>query len=208
MTQVISFEDFRPAARYDGLPWTEVLVQEAAISTGTWATIDTLTITPVDADPENPALRSFTTEVASDADGLWYRLVFTDATGDTFAPTHALLNTPDSITFTTVSELQRILKLRSPTDEQVTAMQRVLDSAAGEIRFEVDLVEGNVLSGWQLALAAEVNLERAVEHWQQMESPFGIIGLGAEFGATHTARDSWERHALKLVPLKEQWGIA
>jgi hypothetical protein len=53
-----------------------------------------------------------------------------------------------------------------------------------------------------------VNLERAVEHWRQQESPFGLIGLGAELPAERTARDSWERHAHKLAPLKGQWGLA
>ena len=112
-------------------------------------------------------------------------------------------------------ELARILKIRNPTDAQSEAMERVIDVAAGEIDAEIgftldddDEVE-NPLSGWQLALAAEVNLERAVEHWRQQESPFGLMGLGTEFGggAERTARDSWERHAHKLAPLKQSWGI-
>lgn len=107
-------------------------------------------------------------------------------------------------------ELARILKIRNPSDDQQDAMDRVLDSAAGEIDSEIGLDEGEELSGWQLSLAAEVNLERAVEHWRQQESPFGLLGLGSEFGggAERTARNSWERHAEKLAPLKASWGIA
>jgi hypothetical protein len=56
------------------------------------------------------------------------------------------------------------------------------------------------------ALVTEVNLERAVEHWQQQESPFGVIGLG-EAVPTVTAKDTWDRHANKLMPLKRTWGI-
>jgi hypothetical protein len=57
------------------------------------------------------------------------------------------------------------------------------------------------------ALVTEVNLERAVEHWQQQESPFGVIGLG-ESVPTVTAKDTWDRHANKLAPLKRTWGLA
>jgi hypothetical protein len=111
--------------------------------------------------------------------------------------------------YTDTTELARVLKIRTPTREQEDAMQRVLDVAEGEIDSEIDLADdAEALAGWQLALCAEVALERAVEHWRQQESPFGLIGLGAEFGATHTARDSWDRHAHKLAPLKNQWGLA
>jgi hypothetical protein len=116
---------------------------------------------------------------------------------------------PTTVGYTTVEELQRILKIRDPSSEQQAAMARVLSTAAGEIDAEIDRSDDDpALAGWQLDLAAEVNLERGVEHWRQQESPFGLIGLGAELGPTHTARDSWERHAFKLAPLKTHWGLA
>jgi hypothetical protein len=88
-------------------------------------------------------------------------------------------------------------------------MVRVLTSAQVEIDAEVDLaVDATALTADQLNLAAEVQLERSVEHWRQQESPFGLTGLGAEHGSVFTAKDSWERHALKLAPLKNQWGLA
>jgi hypothetical protein len=107
-------------------------------------------------------------------------------------------------------ELLRILNIRNPTGEQQDAADRVLDAAAGEIDAEIELDEGHELEAWEIALATEVNLERAVEHWRQQEAPFGLIGLGTEFGGAteRTARDSWERHAHKLAPLKRSWGIA
>ena len=126
-----------------------------------------------------------------------------------------------------VDELARVLRLRQPSEAQVTAMGRVLDTAAGEINRcigtswpSADLAsfpfagtydpDGNYidqpdpLAG---ALVTEVNLERGVEHWQSQESPFGVIGLG-ESVPTVTAKDSFERHALKLAPLIRSWGIA
>jgi hypothetical protein len=113
-------------------------------------------------------------------------------------------------------ELARILKIRNVSAAQSDALERVLDVAAGEIDAEIgfslddDGIQESPLAGWQLALVAEVNLERAVEHWRQQESPFGLMGIGSEFGggAERTARDSWERHAVKLAPLKQTWGLA
>lgn len=121
---------------------------------------------------------------------------------------------PDDIVsgdaYVTTDELFRVLKIRQPTDEQEIAAQRVLVAAAGEIQHEIDLEDdADDLSGWQLALAQEVNLERGVEHWRQQEAPFGLVGFGSEAGSPgFVARDTWERHAQKLAPLKAQWGIA
>ena len=82
-------------------------------------------------------------------------------------------------------------------------LNRVLVTAALEINSEIDLpADSEPLDQLELALVTEVNLERAVEHWQQMQSPFGILGLGGEVPATHVSRDSWDRHAHKLAPLK------
>lgn len=205
---VVTFVDYTPTPRFDGNPWTSVRIQEAALATGTWTTIETVTLSPVDADPENPVSRSFTTELASDTLELWYRLVFVDATGDEQQPTTPVQNSVFSA-YASVLELARVLKIRTPSDEQEAAMRRVLTAAAGEISAEIDLSATTYLEGWQLALVSEVNLERAVEHWRQQEAPFGLIGLGGELGvAERTARDSWERHAHKLAPLKDQWGLA
>lgn len=108
--------------------------------------------------------------------------------------------------YATVDELMRRLKIRVPTAEQEAQGTQVLLMAAGEINSEIDLaVDADALAGWQLALTAEVNLERAVELWA--EAPFGLIGLDNEL-VTHTARNSWERYAHKLAPLKGQWGIS
>jgi hypothetical protein len=210
MAQVITFENYTPTPRYDAIAWTSVRIYEAATADAVdadWTLIDTIALSPVDADPTDPATRDITTELASSTDELWYRLVFVDATGDTLAPTTPVQNMVSPTPYATVSELARILKIRMPTAEQTEAMERVLLVAAGEIDSEVDLADGG-LAGWQLALAAEVNLERAVEHWRQQESPFGLIGLGPEMPAERTARDSWDRHAHKLAPLKQQWGLA
>ncbi len=92
MGQVISFVGSTPPARFDGNAWTEVRVEEAASSAGPWATIDTLELDPVDADPAEPQTRNFTTENGSALDGLWYRVVFLDASGDPSQPSVPIQN--------------------------------------------------------------------------------------------------------------------
>ena len=212
MSVVVSFVDYRPPARFDSFPWTDALIYETDDPVdGTWTLIDTVALSPTDADPEDPAYRSFTTENGTD-DELWYRVVFADGNGDTAAPTVAVHNVAAETTqpYATTDELFRILKIRTPTDDQTVAAERVLLAAAGEIDNEIDLADdASGLSGWQLSLVAEVNLERAVEHWRQQEASFGLIALDGALGpAERIARDSWERHALKLAPLKSQWGLA
>lgn len=107
-------------------------------------------------------------------------------------------------------ELARVLKLRSWNEAQGTALQRVIDTSS----FEVDSECFGSASFGSLAfsepyppLVIEVTLERSVEHWQQQEAAFGIVGLG-EAVPTVIAKDPWERHAYKLAPLKGSWGLA
>ena len=81
-------------------------------------------------------------------------------------------------------------------------LNRVLVTAALEINSEIDLpADSEPLDQLELALVTEVNLERAVEHWQQMQSRSGSSALAAK-SQPPTSRDSWDRHAHKLAPLK------
>ena len=205
MAEVVSFEGYRPPPRYDSIAWAEARIYEAATADGTGTLIETIALSPADADPTDPAYRSFTTELGT-APALWYWIVFADGTGDTAPATEPVQNVASS--FVTVDELFRVLKIRTPSPEQRAAGARVLASAYVEIQNEIDLRADVELTAGERNLAAEVNLERAVEHWRQQEAPFGLVELTGMGAAERTGRDSWERHAVKLAPLKDQWGIA
>jgi hypothetical protein len=215
MAQVISFEDFTPIPRYDATPWTDARIEESDTSTlsdtTVWTELETIPLSPVDADPSDPASRDFTTELASDDLELWYRIIFVDGNGDESIPTAPIQNTdPDETTaYASVDELFRILKIGSPTDAQVDAAERVLIAAAGEINSYIDLADdADALTGWQIMLATQVNLERAAELWKLQEIQFGIVELAGDFGATRIARDTFLKHAITLGPLKGQQGFA
>jgi hypothetical protein len=107
-----------------------------------------------------------------------------------------------------VQELSSLLRIERPTQLQLDGMQRTLDAAAEEIDWELGYSLEFPAPDPPPALVVEVNLERAVEHWRQTQSPFGVIGVGGEGIPVVAARDSWYRHARKLTPLKQQWGIA
>jgi hypothetical protein len=186
-----------------------VHIEEGATNEGPWTLIDTIALSPLDADPANPAYRNFTTSNADDAFDLWYQLTFFDAAGAFAQPTYPVQNVVDERpVYASVPELASILKVRAA--DRHAALRRVLESSSAEIDSEIgtaDITGATLPYGSPPALVSEVCLERAVEHWQQEQSPFGIIGLG-DLGATYTARDSWDRHSHKLAPLKASWGLA
>lgn len=204
MAQVVTLEGFTPPARYDSIPWTQARIEEGDAIDGTFVALETIAITPVDVDPSAPASRSFTTELASETPDLWYRIVFLDATGDDTLPTTPIQNGAQS-PYLTVEELARKLNLNANTYRD--QLQRVIDAASYEVDQEIG--RSTALNSFELSLATEVTLERAVEHWQQGSTPFGFIGLGGgESGGVFVTSDSWNRHAHKLAPLKQSWGIA
>jgi hypothetical protein len=208
MPVVVSLEDYRPSPRYDSTPWTDVWIQEGTASVGPWVTLETQALSPVDADPANPAYRDFTTALGTAAEQ-WYRIVFLDAGANTGLPTYPVQNVADDRpVYASVSDLATLLRVNAT--QRHASLMRVLKAAAAEIDSEIGTVD---INGTTLpysnppALARQVNLARAHELW---DSPtFGVLtGLGLETGATHTARDSWERYAFILAPLKGEWGIA
>lgn len=89
-------------------------------------------------------------------------------------------------------------------------LNRVLDMAALEIEKELDLVlpplDFSDYSGSEQALITHVNLERAADLWHMEQIPSGLL-LGGETPLL-APRNSWERYANMLAPLKEQWGFA
>ena len=94
MSQVVTFEGYKPPARYDDVPWTEAKIEEAASDSGPWTLIDTITLSPTDSDPSTPASRNFTTENGTGS-GLWYRITFIDGGTGVSNPTEPVRNSDD-----------------------------------------------------------------------------------------------------------------
>lgn len=82
---IVSFTEYIPIARFDGIPWDRVTIEESAdvggASDGNWVQIDTILFADPDSDPKEPKSRSFTTDEAT-LDIGWYRVTFLDAQGN------------------------------------------------------------------------------------------------------------------------------
>lgn len=205
---IVSFPGYMPPPRYDDIPWSQARLEQSAAEGGAYVTTETFDLDPVDDDPSIPAHRSFTTTLGTD--DLWYRIVWVDGDGGESAPTVPGQNTTGIVPFAssapaTAAELATIIQVNATSN--AAALQRVLDAAYGEI---VSDTGRNDFAGWEVELVTQVTLARAEELWKQMKAPWGVIGLDSEFGATRIARDTFERHAQSLAPLK-RWtnaGIA
>jgi hypothetical protein len=107
MSEVVSFTDYRPVARYPPIttPWTQARIDEATADTGPWTTIDTITLSPVDSDPTAPQARSFSTPNATLTSG-WYRVVFLDAASNEDITSPVAHNSPSGAPYFTSAELR------------------------------------------------------------------------------------------------------
>jgi hypothetical protein len=108
---LVSFTDYVPAPRFDDLPWTSIRIHESESKTGPWTLIDTLPLIPVDADPEHPQARSFSTDNAALLDG-WYRVSFVDAAANVLE-TDPVQNVPGLEWKPTLSDLGHLMMVRT-----------------------------------------------------------------------------------------------
>jgi hypothetical protein len=116
---VLSLNDYRPTPRYDDLAWTEARIEQSELEAGPWVELETIVLSPVDADPTSPAYRDFTVEYDT-ADGTWFRVVFVDADGDE-EPTDPVDATGPSYR-PLVADVAALIRSRTkPTDGQVPA---------------------------------------------------------------------------------------
>lgn len=208
MSEVVSFENYFPPARYDGTPWTQAQINEGASFSGPWTIIDTITFGVPDPDPSDPGPRSFTTPNATGPD-LWYTVTFLDGSSGASTPTTPIQNNADTTPYATTEDLFRILKVRTPTEDQIEAAQGDLNTATLEINAEIDLaIDHAPLTSDQLDLCRGVCIDRAADLWRHRESIPGILGGLDDVVQPTPGRYSWERYAQRLQPLKDQWGIA
>ena len=104
-----------------------------------------------------------------------------------------------------ITELQRVLGITAPTAAQTQAMNRVLAAAAEEIDWELGYTSANPAPTPPPDIVVDVNLKRAVELWRT--DPYGAIPAGPDTLPVFAARDTWYRHHLRLLPLKQSFGV-
>jgi len=111
--------------------------------------------------------------------------------------------------YATTDELFRVLKVRTPSDDQTAAAQGDLDTATIEIDAELDWASGHAAATTeQLELLKGVCIDRAADLWRHRESVPGLLGTGEELAVPGTGRYSFARYVTRLAVFKDQWGIA
>ena len=158
MTYVVTFEDFTPPPKFDGLPWLEVHIEESDAIDGVYTEIDVIGLSPLDADPTEPMARAFTTDQATLPNG-WYQIIFHDAAASTAVPTTPIQNIPDETMpyLPTLGDIGALMRARTvdvmgnevgtfnadtrPTGDEVS---RLIVQAADDVMagFDVDIPPG------------------------------------------------------------------
>jgi hypothetical protein len=177
MTFIVTLTDYTPAARYDGEPWTQARLEEAASRAGTYTPLETFTLDPVDADPEAPAARSFTSDLATLEAG-WYRIVWLDEDGHNQA-TEPVLNAPfrpsvadvaRQISARTVANGGQQGTFTTATRPTATAVEGHIDDAAAVVLGKVGLQLPNGV--WSIvrtviAVRAAMLIERGADDFNE-----------------------------------------
>jgi hypothetical protein len=204
LTVVVSLTGVTPPARYDGLPWTTARIQEAATAAGSYTQIEAVTLNPVDSDPSDPLSRDFTSTLGTAA-SQFYRVIFRDAAGFDSPASPVVQNTTATTAYATADQLSPLIQIaRRRRRSRQQAMNRVLLAAAGEINSEIGRTS---LAGWELALARRSTSSARLSIGSRRRRRSGSSGWVTGCRVT-PPRDSWDRHAHKLAPLKRSWGVA
>ena len=149
---VVTFEDFTPPPKFDGIAWSEIHIQESSSSGGPWTEIDVQPLSPLDANPTEPMARAFTTDKATLPHG-WYQVIFRDPAASVALPTVPIQNVPDETQpyLPTLADIGAIMRARTktvngdeigtfndetrPTGEEVN---RIILQAANDVTAPID----------------------------------------------------------------------
>jgi hypothetical protein len=107
------------------------------------------------------------------------------------------------LAYATIQELAAALRIQVTAATQ-EGLQTCLDAAAIEIDDAVDrsapIPAGN-------PLANRINIVRAVEWYKANDAAFGVLGV-SDTGTLTAPRNTMRRHAIALLPLKQQYGLS
>jgi hypothetical protein len=152
MSYSITFTDYTPPAKFNNLPWLSAIVQETNDPVnGIWLDIDQLDLTPLDADPTQPASRTFTTENGTIPNG-WYRVIFKDTIDAMAIPSEPVHNVVDETApyLPTIQDIASLMRARTvdtfgkegtfdastrPTGEDVVVL---IDQATSDVTTAID----------------------------------------------------------------------
>lgn len=175
MPFIRSLTGFTPPRRYDLLPFTSALIRESATLAGTYTTIDTKTITPVDTDPANPASRNFTTSLGT-VDPAYYLIRWRDASLATFDSDPVLVSaSSSSVNLCTLADVKALMqKTGVNAAAQDTLISSLITRASVKVMAEYDR---EFVPGGPNALPA-VGATRTFEYpWADQNAGEALVSL-------------------------------
>lgn len=107
--------------------------------------------------------------------------------------------------YATVDELAVKLRI-SVTAGNTAALQACLDAAAEEIDATIDADPLGTPTNPNDPLANQVNLLRGVEWWKSNDAAWNVLGDTSGAGL-RLPKNTFARHAVTLISLKQRWGI-
>jgi hypothetical protein len=171
----IVLQDYVPLPRYDGSPWTRVLILESADEV-TWNQIDEIIFSDPDPDPTNPRPRSFSSDNAV-LDKGWYQVVWQDAAGNQ-VDTDPVLSPPEDPTefMPQVEEVSALLRARTKdstgnergvftedTTPDADGAQRLIEIATGIVATSIGedipdvlIPQAQTVTSWLAAMLIEL----------------------------------------------------
>jgi predicted transcriptional regulator len=150
-----TFEGYAPPRRYDSVPFTSALIREAAFEAGPYTTIQTIALSPLDADPSAPATRNFTTALAAVEDG-WYVIRWSD--GSSTFDSDPIRYQTSGTAYANVTQLREALDLTDVELPDEAATELIL-SAEDWIDAQLGARETDPATGRKV-------IEEEVQPWQ------------------------------------------
>jgi hypothetical protein len=110
------------------------------------------------------------------------------------------------MSYATTIELADALN-KAVTAKNEDRLQACLDAASTEIDQILDRPAGSLAFDPVPPLIRQVNIARGVEWFKANDAAFGVLGF-ADIGALRIPADGFARHAMVLIPHREQFGLA
>lgn len=109
--------------------------------------------------------------------------------------------------YASTAQLVAALRITGAAAADTATLEACLEAAAIEIDDALDTgAEPDYAEPWD-PLVNRVNVLRGVEWYKANDAAFGVLGFD-QTGAMRVPRNSFARHALTLLPRKQQFGVA
>lgn len=113
---IVNLVGYEPPARTDNILWEKAVIQSAAASSGPWATLTEVVLSPADTDATNPAVRNFSINDVNATETTWYQVYFVDTGGAPSLPSTPITGAYRVTYLPALHEIGSLARTRTKTD--------------------------------------------------------------------------------------------